>query len=64
MWSKTKELAKLTEKIEKLEIKYKEAVKLEFKNALSVSTAPKWQLYDMVEYIFITFKSNQTPKVV
>ena len=58
MWSKTKELAKLTEKIEKLEIKYKEAVKLEFKNALSVSTAPKWQLFDMVEYIYITFKSN------
>ena len=64
MWSKTKELAKLSEKIEKLEIKYKEAVKLEFKNALSVSTAPKWQLFDMVEYIYITFKSNQTPKVV
>jgi hypothetical protein len=64
MWSKTKELAKLTEKIDKLEIKYKEAVKLEFKNALSVSTAPKWQLFDMVEYIYISFKSNQTPKIV
>ena len=64
LWAKSKELKKCQERIEKLEIKYKEAVKQEFKNALTVSTAPKWQLYDMVEYIYISFKSNQTPKKV
>jgi hypothetical protein len=64
LWSKSKELAKCTERIAKLEVKYKEAVALEFKNALSVSTAPKWQLFDMVEYVYISFKSNQTPKKV
>ena len=64
MWAKTKEMKKLNEKIDKLEQKYKDSVKLEFKNALSVSTAPKWQLFEMVEYVYITFKSNQTPEKV
>ena len=42
MWAKTKEMKKLNEKIVKLEQKYKDSTELEFKNALSVNTAPKW----------------------
>jgi hypothetical protein len=64
LWAKAKELEKCNERVTKYETKYKEAVALEFKNALSVNTAPKWQLYEMVEYVYVSFKSNQTPSKV
>jgi ketopantoate reductase len=64
MWQKSKELEKLNEKLKKLEEKYIDECKQEEKNALHVSIAPKDQLLDHIDYVFVTFKSNQTPAKV
>lgn len=62
LYNRTNELQSIEERQHRLREKYKAAVAQEEKNALAVSIAPKWQLLDMVEYVYITFKSNQTPK--
>ena len=63
LYNRTNELKTISERVQRLFEKYKIAVEQEEKNALNVSIAPKWQLLEMVEYVYITFKSNQTPKM-
>ena len=62
LYNRTIELKNIEERIQKLREKYKIAVALEEKIALTVSIAPAWQLLEMIEYTYVTFKSNQTPK--
>lgn len=63
-FAKTKELNVLLEKSQRFEDKYIKAVELEEEYAFNVSQAPKSKILHFIEYTYVTFKSNQTPKKV
>lgn len=64
MFKATKEMTPLQEKIDRLHIRYDEAVQLELKNGQNPSLVPKKLLTTNLEYIYVTLRRNAEVKKV